>query len=94
MSISEVIKNRRDELGLKLKDVAAQVGVAESTYRDWENGRNIQGEPYIKIAKSLNISLGTLLGVEKREVMQSFLLDIALLEKHVKNIQQSATQII
>jgi transcriptional regulator with XRE-family HTH domain len=64
MNIAVTIKARRIKLNLSVKDVASKLGVAESTYRDWENGRKIQGEPYLELSKILNLPLGELFGVE------------------------------
>lgn len=36
--IKEIIKNRRIELGLTLKEVATAVGVSEGTVSRWESG--------------------------------------------------------
>ena len=94
MQISEIIKSRREEQNLKVKEVAQAIGVAESTYREWENGRKIQGEPYLKISQVLHISIGDLLGVSKREVLQELFLHIETLEKHVKNLRQNVSQIL
>lgn len=43
------------------KKAAALIGVPETTYREWEYGREIRGEPYSKIAKAFDVSLGDLL---------------------------------
>ncbi len=93
MEISKKLKNRREELGVKVKDVAQYVGVAESTYRDWENGRSIQGEPYKELAEILNLSIGQLLGIDERDVIQSFLLEVTRLEKSISAIRLSATKL-
>ena len=85
---------RQEELRLKVKDVAAHIGVAESTYRDWENGRSIQGEPYLKIAEILDISISELLGVDRKAVVSEFLMEVELLDKHVKNIRKNVIQIL
>lgn len=93
MEIAKRLRTRREELGIKVKDIAQHVGVAESTYRDWENGRSIQGEPYQELAEILDISLGKLLGVDERDVIQSFLLEVTKLEKSVKKIKLNATKL-
>lgn len=38
MNISEIIKKRREELGLSLEQVANYVGVNSSTVSRWETG--------------------------------------------------------
>ena len=87
MTISEKMKKRRIQLNLRPKDIAKKVGVAESTYRDWENGRKIQGEPYTLIADALEISVLELLGIETTKFHQ-LMLEISELERHVKNIRK------
>lgn len=87
MSISEKMKERRVQLNLKVKDVAYQIGVAESTYRDWENGRKIQGEPYQLIADALEMNILELMEIQTssfRLLMQ----EVENLEKHIKNIRK------
>lgn len=50
---------RRLRVGRSLStiEVASRLGVAPSTYREWENGRAIRGEPYEKLALILGASL-------------------------------------
>lgn len=47
--------------GIKVKDMAFRLGVSASTYRDWEYGRAIKGEPYTRLAEALSVSLSELL---------------------------------
>lgn len=56
------LKRFRLESGKSVKEMAKQIGVSVSTYRDWEYGRTINGEPYINIAKILGVSVETLMG--------------------------------
>ncbi len=44
--------------------MAEELGVSLSTYRAWEYGRKIMGEPYLKIASILGIGLNELFGSE------------------------------
>jgi transcriptional regulator with XRE-family HTH domain len=37
--------------------MARAIGVPASTYREWEYGRAIRGEPYVKMAEVLKVSL-------------------------------------
>ncbi len=55
------LRRLRLERGLKIKDVANSLKVSTSTYRDWEYGRSIKGEPYSKLAKILGVSIEELL---------------------------------
>ena len=51
------IKRLREKKKLTVKEAAALIGVPLTTYREWENGRAIQGEPYTKIAEILDVGL-------------------------------------
>ena len=68
--IGSVIKNRREELGLSLEDVARQIGVNRSTIYHWEEGHNInsikRSHIYL-LSKVLYIPLEALLGLEGGE---------------------------
>jgi len=55
------MKRLRTLQGMSASEVAIKSGVPISTYREWENGRQIKGEPYKKIADTLNVSLYELL---------------------------------
>ncbi len=85
--IGQIMRNRRIELGKKPSQIAHIIGVSESTYRDWENGRKIQGEPYIKIAQALEINILKLLEVEKAEHIY-VREQLEQIENIVKNIQK------
>lgn len=55
------LKMYREAKGLKVREVAKFIGVSVSTYRDWEYGRSIKGEPYQKLAEIYGVSLHQLL---------------------------------
>jgi transcriptional regulator with XRE-family HTH domain len=40
-----------------MRETAKLIGVPETTYREWEYGRAIRGEPYLKIARAFGISV-------------------------------------
>lgn len=94
MDISEKIKKRRFELGLTAKDVAMQLNVAESTYRDWENGRKIQGEPYVQLSKILNLPLASLFGIEQSSEVIQLKMDIDQLSEQVNSIRSRLLSLI
>jgi len=91
--IGSRMKRLRESQGLRLKEVAAKAKVAPSTYREWEYGREIKGEPYVKIAEALNIGLYELLTGEKGK--SSKLVDeiskiegsCQILRKHLESLQ-------
>ena len=60
-TIGKRLRRFRETRGLSVTKVAAYVGVSESTYRDWEQGRAIQGEPYPKLAEILAVGLTELI---------------------------------
>ena len=58
------MKKLRVQSGLSAKSLALTIGVAVSTYREWENCRAVSGQPYKKISVVLNLSVSELLGFE------------------------------
>lgn len=54
----------RIKAGLSVAEIARDVGVATSTYREWEYGRAITGLYYPKLARALNLDLYELFGIE------------------------------
>ena len=86
--ISEVLKARRLQLNKKPSEIASFIGVSESTYRDWEHGRKIQGEPYIRIADALEMSIIDLLEINRSEDRETFLKELSEIDTHIKNIRK------
>lgn len=60
--MAKKLKMYRTKKNLSQIQVANLIGVPPSTYRDWEYGKQIKGEPYIKIAEILGITVSELLG--------------------------------
>jgi transcriptional regulator with XRE-family HTH domain len=56
------LREFREDRRLSMRDLARLINVPETTYREWEYGRAIRGEPYVKLAKALGVSLEDLLG--------------------------------
>lgn len=83
MGIASRLRELRDQRRLSVKDVAQSLGVAESTYRDWEYGRQIKGEPYAKLAQFYNVSLKWLLTGE-REGLERDLEELEILVRRIK----------
>lgn len=65
MELKDLIKNRRSELNLTLKEVATYVGVSEATLSRWESGaiNNPRRNRIAKLAKILEIPPSTIVGV-------------------------------
>lgn len=64
MLIQDIIKNRRNELELTMKQVADSVGVSEGTVSRWESGdiSNMKRDKIYKLSKVLQISPLVILG--------------------------------
>ena len=59
--LSNKIKARRKELGLKQFELAKLTGVGAATMNDWEQGRNNPtGKNLYNLASALNVSVGSL----------------------------------
>jgi transcriptional regulator with XRE-family HTH domain len=65
---------------LSLKEASLLIGVPVTTYRDWEYGKRIQGQPYINIARAFGITLNQLFGVDDSDLTLEQKLDAAINE--------------
>jgi HTH-type transcriptional regulator, cell division transcriptional repressor len=67
MSMSDIIKKRRDELDLTLLDIAKKAGVSEATVQRYESGsiKNIRQDKIGKLAAALQLTPAQLLGWEE-----------------------------
>jgi transcriptional regulator with XRE-family HTH domain len=68
---------------LSISEVAKKLEVSPSTYREWEQGRQIQGEPYQKLALLFEVSLTELL-TGQRPAIDTYMKQI---EDAVKSIR-------
>lgn len=69
MNISEIIKKRREELGLSLEQVANYVGVNSSTVSRWETGdiNNMRRDKIAKLSDCLKVSPAVIMGWKEQE---------------------------
>ena len=69
MEIKDIIKSRRLELGLTLKQVAERVGVSEGSVSRWESGEidNMRRDKIAALAKVLSIDPLILIGQQSEE---------------------------
>jgi transcriptional regulator with XRE-family HTH domain len=58
--------------GYSVEEVATKLGIAPSTYREWEKGRAITGNPYLKLSAVLEVGVYQILGVEDEARDQLF----------------------
>ena len=67
MKANEVIKVRRKELGLTMKEVADRVGVSEATVSRWESGdiKNMRRDRIAALARTLDIPPAVLMDWEE-----------------------------
>lgn len=79
------LKKFRTERQLSAEAVAQQIGVAESTLRDWENGRAVSGQPYVKMANTFQVSLHELMGMS--DPRAEVLLKISEIESLLQEIR-------
>lgn len=64
MEIKDLIREKRQELGLTYEQLGELVGVGKSTVRKWETGmiENMRRDNIIALSKALNISPAILMG--------------------------------
>ncbi|WP_413586840.1 helix-turn-helix domain-containing protein [Bdellovibrio sp. HCB274] len=66
------LKRLRTEKDMSAQQVANLAAIPVTTYREWENGRQILGEPYEKLAQALNVTLFELLTGRKPNLADLF----------------------
>lgn len=64
MEIKDIIREKREELGLTYEQLGNMVGVGKSTVRKWETGmiENMRRDNIVALAKALNISPADIMG--------------------------------
>lgn len=70
MEIKDLIKLRRQELGLTYEELGKLIGVGKSTVRKWETGmiENMRRDNIVSLSKALNISPSILMGWEEVDI--------------------------
>ncbi len=68
MSLSEVLKKRRSELGYTLLEIADKMGVSEATVQRWESGniKSLRQGRIAQLAEVLSVSPAYLMGWEEK----------------------------
>lgn len=87
-SFGQRLKKLRLTAGLSQKQVAERAGISASTYRDWEYGKQIKGEPYIDLALALNVSI-TELFTDKKLVASKIHQELREIERLVESIRKT-----
>ena len=71
-SFSQRLRRLRSEKELSARQMAEKSGIPISTYREWEYGKQIKGEPYEKIAAALDVTLYELLTGRRPNQLEAF----------------------
>ncbi len=87
-SFGQRLKKLRLKAGLSQKQVAERARISASTYRDWEYGKKIKGEPYIDLARALNVSI-TELFTDKNLVASKVHHELREIERLVESIRKT-----
>ncbi len=82
-TLGERLRKLREQRGFSISEISKSISVSPSTYRDWEYGREIKGEPYVRIADYFNVSLNYLLTGRELDIENS----LQEVERHVKIIR-------
>lgn len=64
IDLGKRLRKFRLEKRLTIDAIAKRIDVAPSTYREWESGRAITGNPYSELARELGVSVYQILGIE------------------------------
>ena len=74
MEIKDILKNRRLELGMTMKELAAKCNVSEGTISRWESGAisDMRRDKIMLLANALQISPGVIMGWEEGESKPAF----------------------
>ena len=70
MEMGKKLKILREDSGLSIKKIAQSLNISPSTYREWEYGRKIQGEPYLAICQLYQISLNELFSNQNTDYLE------------------------
>lgn len=83
--ISDRLKRYRYQKSYSLREVAEKLKVSQSTYRSWENGVAIGGEPYAKLAEIYEVTLHELMTGEESQISKQLL----IIEEAIRVIRTS-----
>lgn len=84
-TLAKRLKFYREKKGLSIREVARSLNVSPSTYRAWEYGAQIKGEPYFALAEMYDVSLTQLMLGKMLEVEAQ----IEVIEKAIRSIKMN-----
>ena len=88
-AIGKRLTKFRKNKNLTQKEVATLLSVPTTTYRDWEYGRLIQGEPYLKLDEIFGVSLSDILGVDSLQIRRDLINKLRSLKQQVEDIEKN-----
>ena len=95
-NIQYLLKTRRKELGLTMKEVAKEVGVSEATVSRWESGNiaNMGRDKIYALSKVLKISPAEIMGIDDTNNTNNESEDekIAILNRNAKKLTPEQRQ--
>ena len=95
-NIQYLLKTRRKELGLTMKEVAKAVGVSEATVSRWESGNiaNMGSDKIYALSKVLKISPAEIMGIDDTNNTNNESEDekIAILNRNAKKLTPEQRQ--
>lgn len=86
-TLAKRLREMRHKKGLTIQEVSTQTGIPVSTYKEWENGRQIRGEPYLLLAQTYQVSLHEILTGEKGQANQ-LLEKLEEMERRIQDIKK------
>lgn len=90
MDIQQLLKTRRLELGLTLKQVADAAGVSEATVSRWESGSigNMRRDRIVALSNILRLSPAELAGGDAQESISSVFARYGLSEEECELVEK------
>lgn len=85
-NLHQRLKKLRENAKLTAKVMAQKIGVPQSTYLDWENGRGMRLPPFQKISQVLAISVTELVTGEKPK-FHDLSVELGKIEGQVREIR-------
>lgn len=91
MNIERLI-DIREEKDLLKKEVAKEIGVVESVYSEWENGKlSIPTKRLVELANFFEVNIDYMVGISniKTKIKSNNVIDTELVSNHLKEIRKS-----
>lgn len=73
-TLSIRLKKLRKSKGLTISELSQKTGISPSTYKEWEAGRQIRGEPYHKLALAFEVSIHELITGQKPSAREALVM--------------------